>query len=228
MPNWCSNTLVVDGAKDEILRFRQAAQGRCNDKPIPLCFGSLYPMPSELKIESGSTGSIGEKVLRGEPLGEAWLKDVGSDDPKAVLAYFERERPEYLELGRQYIANREKYGAPTWYEWNIAHWGTKWDLDDGTDLEVTDSDETASLRYAFSTAWSPPLPWLTKVADDWPSLRFSLEWIEPGVDCAGRTDFVNGEPEYEKEFQTLEPFYYDVGDDDRELDYAAVSEALTP
>lgn len=228
MPNWCSNIMIVDGAKDEILRFQQAAQGQYDDKPIPLCFGSLYPMPPELKIESGSNGSIGEKVLRGERLGEAWLKDIGSDDPKAVLAHFEREHPECLEMGRKYLANREKYGFPTWYEWSVAHWGTKWDLCDDTDAEFTDRDTAASLRYAFDTAWSPPLPWLTKVAADWPSLRFSLEWVEPGVDCAGRTDFVDGEPAYVKEFQTLASFYYEVGDDGRGLDYAAISEALAP
>jgi len=228
MPNWCSNIMMVHGPREAVLRFQQAATGELNGKQLPLSFDALFPTPPELKISSGSDGIIGEKVLRGEPLGPGWVEKIGSSEPAAALAYFEREHPGDLALGRQYIANREKHGAPSWYEWRIAHWGTKWDLDDGTDYELTEEGETAHLRYAFSTAWSPPLPWLAEVATDWPELGFSLEWIEPGVDCAGRSDFADGEMIYEKDFQTLESFYYDVGDDDRELDYAAVSEALAP
>lgn len=46
----------------------------------------------------------------------------------------------------------EKYGFKSWYDWNIANWGTKWDLCDA-DVQRTD-DNTIVINC--QTAWSPP------------------------------------------------------------------------
>lgn len=50
-----------------------------------------------------------------------------------------------------------KYGYANWYDWVIANWGVKWDiepiipsLDDSKQNEVSGS-------FAFDTAWSPPI-----------------------------------------------------------------------
>jgi hypothetical protein len=40
-----------------------------------------------------------------------------------------------------------------WYNWNISHWDTKWDARD----PYMEDAGNGVLRYAFSTAWSPPL-----------------------------------------------------------------------
>ena len=45
-----------------------------------------------------------------------------------------------------------KYGYKSWYDWNIANWGTKWDL---CDVEVTRVDEN-TVTISCQTAWSPP------------------------------------------------------------------------
>jgi hypothetical protein len=37
----------------------------------------------------------------------------------------------------------------------------------------------------FASAWSPPVAWLTKVARDFPGLRFGLTYADPGVGFAG-------------------------------------------
>lgn len=55
-----------------------------------------------------------------------------------------------LELTQQ--LNIEFFGHPTWYEWSIENWGTKWDVCDiGGDTEID------NFNIYFNTAWSPPL-----------------------------------------------------------------------
>lgn len=49
--------------------------------------------------------------------------------------------------------NVEKFGFPTWYEFNTTRWGTKWDA-----YEIdTLADEGNTLTLSFETAWSPPV-----------------------------------------------------------------------
>ena len=45
-----------------------------------------------------------------------------------------------------------KYGFKSWYDWNIANWGTKWDLCE-PEIERVD-DNTIVINC--QTAWSPP------------------------------------------------------------------------
>lgn len=46
-----------------------------------------------------------------------------------------------------------KYGFPSWYEWNIAHWGTKWDLCEPNITRINDN----TVMISCSTAWNPPI-----------------------------------------------------------------------
>ena len=75
-------------------------------------------------------------------------------------------------------ANIEKYGYATWYEFNIANWGTKWDV---TEFEVLIEDGMA--RINFDTAWSPPLPVYDALLD----LGFYVKacYYEEGMAFAG-------------------------------------------
>lgn len=62
------------------------------------------------------------------------------------------ERGEALEKARQDMI--AKYGYPNEYEWNIANYGTKWDV---MDVYYSDLDEdTMELTLEFDTAWTPP------------------------------------------------------------------------
>ncbi len=46
-----------------------------------------------------------------------------------------------------------KYGYKSWYDWNIAHWGTKWDL---CEPQLTRVDDN-TVEISCQTAWSPPI-----------------------------------------------------------------------
>jgi hypothetical protein len=72
--------------------------------------------------------------------------------------------------------------GPTWYEWSLAHWGTKWDTSaEGVEVE-TDGE---SLVYRFSTAWSPPQPVIAVLREHFPDAAIIAFFDEPGMEEAG-------------------------------------------
>jgi hypothetical protein len=81
------------------------------------------------------------------------------------------------ELGTE---EAQSYGKNNWYHWRIEHWGTKRDVQATLGNELPDF-----LVYRFQSAWSPPVAWLKKVARDFPRLRFTLIYDEPGMGFAG-------------------------------------------
>lgn len=91
------------------------------------------------------------------------------------------------ELTRRYAILGQEIGALDGYHWNIAHWGTKWDVySEHMGIEELGWQEGCeSICFGFDTAWSPPVPWLEKVADMFPTLTFLLHYEEPGCYFAG-------------------------------------------
>jgi hypothetical protein len=68
-------------------------------------------------------------------------------------------------------------------DWNIDHWGTKWNAHD---TEIDDSNpswssEEYAVTYHFETAWSPPEPVIKKAAELFPELIFDLRYFECGM-----------------------------------------------
>ena len=159
MPNWCENTLTVEGAEDAVQRFKQLAKPKEGMTDTDLSLDSLYPVPDEIK-NTVSGGNVIDGVYV-----KVWREVNGK--PVAIPKD---------ELN----AMQKKYGATNWYTWCTEHWGTKWDV------QATLTNETPDfLAYGFETAWSPPVAWLTKVARDFPRLRFTLHYYEPGMGFAG-------------------------------------------
>lgn len=72
-----------------------------------------------------------------------------------------------------------KYGYSSWYDWQVANWGTKWDL---CDVTATLAHEDTVLLH-FDTAWSPPVEAYAKLEE----LGFSVlaYYYEPGMCFAG-------------------------------------------
>jgi len=110
--------------------------------------------------------------------------------------------PEELDIGdvsmvpdgRQ-IANQEKYGYKSWYDWRIAKWGTKWpesSLDVGQELTHYPSGESV-IAFNFETAWAPPIEAFDKISIDFPNLIFCLYHEEPGMGFCGRNVWAKGE-----------------------------------
>ena len=82
-------------------------------------------------------------------------------------------------------ANREKYGYGSWYDFNIANWGTKWDVS-SDNAEIVDAN---TVTAGFDSAWSPPITAYERLME----LGFEIEafYYEPGMQYVGK--WVDGE-----------------------------------
>jgi hypothetical protein len=88
------------------------------------------------------------------------------------------------------------FSGNNWYDWNVTNWGTKWDVavhdnKEYSDTELMEETET-SLAYRFNTAWSPPMPAIAKLSEQYPTLVFTLSYEEE-TGWGGEYNFVNGE-----------------------------------
>ena len=122
-----------------------------------------------------------------------------------------------MGTNEQEKANREKYGYSSWYDWNIAHWGTKWDIS----LDSVENPDANTVTASFESAWSPPIAAYERLMD----LGFEIEafYYEPGMQYVGK--WADGIDEY-----------YELGGEDsttvresigEELDdYFAISENM--
>lgn len=80
-----------------------------------------------------------------------------------------------------------------WYEWNIANWGTKWDL---SDVDIDDQGDCVFVNC--QTAWGPPLEGLLNISKKYPNLELSIFYEESGMDFCGKSTFKNGEADGEE------------------------------
>lgn len=73
--------------------------------------------------------------------------------------------------------------------WNIEHWGTKWDC---YDLEEYGDWEEGEMGFTFSTAWSPPIPVIDKLATRYKKLNFVYTFYETGNNFCGWYNYTEG------------------------------------
>ena len=88
-----------------------------------------------------------------------------------------------------------------WYKWNCDFWGCKWNA---SDADVNRRDGLVFIQ--FDTAWSPPMPWIAKLAKL--GKPFILHWTEE--QGFGEYKGYNGATELEGGFDI--PEYTDDGE----------------
>lgn len=69
-----------------------------------------------------------------------------------ITAGFLGNGDEQRELERKSAENVEKYGYANWYDYQVAKWGTKWDVDPYEPATLNGN----SITFGFDSAWSPP------------------------------------------------------------------------
>jgi hypothetical protein len=90
---------------------------------------------------------------------------------------------EQAELERKSKSNKEKYGYANWYDFNVANWGTKWEI--GGSGEVAEIDEDGlSFSAPFESAWSPPTQICEALAEQ--GFDVTLYYYEPGMSFVGK------------------------------------------
>ena len=85
-------------------------------------------------------------------------------------------------------------GFDNWYDWCVANWGCKWDVDtEGLEYE-DNGDGTSSIAGWFDSAWSPPIEAYNTFCDDMANCHLEAFYEEGGMDFAGHYD--NGADDY--------------------------------
>ena len=71
-----------------------------------------------------------------------------------------------------------------WYDWRLANWGCKWDLNEG-DVKMELSEDKTTLKMWFETPWGPPdkIKEYLSAAND--GFEIDWHWDEPGMGGSG-------------------------------------------
>lgn len=77
------------------------------------------------------------------------------------------------------------------YEWCCENWNTKWNA-----LNAIRRDAYNKVCISFSTAWSPPIPVITKLHQLFPQCSLHLEYFEKGTTLCGGVSFFSEEDWY--------------------------------
>ena len=112
--------------------------------------------------------------------------------------------PELLEeapIGDDYESKRDaivarnvqEFGYPSWYEWSIDNWGTKWDIAEVDDDTMDKSEDGKTVTFSFDTAWAPPTEWYDNIS----GFDINAYYYEPGVSFCGRWTSEDGDDQYE-------------------------------
>ena len=95
------------------------------------------------------------------------------------------------ELEAKSKANLEKHGFANWYDFNVAKWGTKWEIGGNGDEAERDEDGLG-FSAPFESAWSPPIAVCEALVEQ--GFEVVLYYYEPGMGYCGK--FEDGYDEY--------------------------------
>ncbi len=112
------------------------------------------------------------------------------------------------ELEAKSKANREKYGYANWYDFNVAEWGTKWDV---SCEEVEIDEDGLGFSGMFESAWSPPMRVAEALVEQ--GFQVTLYYYEPGMAYVGK--FEDGCDDY-----------YEYGGENSQTVRAAIGDEL--
>ena len=103
------------------------------------------------------------------------------------------------------------------YKWRVDNWDTKWNTYENAGLAVLRSnvsDRLLGVQCEFESAWSPPLGAIRVGSAKFPSLTFTLEFIEPGVAFRGVAVYKNGKEVFQHIEDDLTGKEWDIVNED--------------
>ena len=179
MPNWVFNSLVVAGQSKMELQLMVEQL----NKPFTVHHDSYNP----------KTGQMEKKETHySNPVFAFW----NIVKPTDLEAYYGEDKHktdlnDFVNSFNTAVAKND-----SWYYWNLRNWGTKWDVaishgEEYPETELMEESET-SLAYRFNTAWSPPIPAIEKLSEQYPKLHFNLSYEEE-TGWGGEYDYLAGE-----------------------------------
>lgn len=187
MPDWCRNSLTIEGSKELIADVK-----RILNRPF---VASTY-------LWNATTGKMEfSETIYSNPVFAFHniynhIEDGVSDEEYLKPADFARA-----------TADIESFRGNNWYDWNMRNWGCKWDVgvadgeeeyaDSINETELIDESETF-LVYRFNTPiqdygpWGPPIEAINKLSTLYPTLNFSLSYKDEETGSGGQVTLLNG------------------------------------
>ncbi len=176
MPNWCYNSLSIDGSKEDISAIKTQL-----NQPYVKQHDQWNPETGQMEV-----------------------KDYTYSNPIFAFHNIHNHRQdgvsdeEYIKQPDHTlpIAEQMEFKTNDWYSWNVRNWGTKWDVGVGDDNEYPETElmeeSDTYLAYRFNTAWSPPLPAIEALSAQYPDVEFNLSYEEE-TGWGGEYLFIEGD-----------------------------------
>lgn len=203
MPNEVINRFKTTKGMGEFLDKFYDTEGKCLDfnRIIPMpdrikaaVSGGYQRDALDVYNKYKSVEDVSEKILKkvnpsifkDEDIGYLNMVPYMSDTSKLIILYsknkdsFTADESYQLlyDLGKIYQDNITQYGFPSWYDWSVDNWGTKWNSY-GAHVNVS----TGELM--FLTAWAPPLNIYHKLHEM--GYRFTVSYADEDFGRAGGT-----------------------------------------
>lgn len=186
MPNYVMHNVTIKGSVETISKVtNQIINTKDNNGDVvPFSFQTIIPRPVSLDIPSSSEVERGIDYLNGDEAVRMKIKEQYATYPDG-----ENRLKECIRLAKIALDNIKKYGHKNWYDWNLANWGTKWDVCNPS-VQTTDNE----ITLKFETAWSTPEPIFKKLAEQYPDLMIDIDYADEdlGYNC-GNYSYVDGE-----------------------------------
>ena len=186
MPNYVMHNVTIKGSVETISKVtNQIINTKDNNGDVvPFSFQTIIPRPVSLDIPSSSEVERGIDYLNGDEAVRMKIKEQYATYPDG-----ENRLKECIRLAKIALDNIKKYGHKNWYDWNLANWGTKWDVCNPS-VQTTDNE----ITLKFETAWSTPEPIFKKLAEQYPDLMIDIDYADEdlGYSC-GNYSYVDGE-----------------------------------
>lgn len=196
MPNWVKHSFTIAGPADVRQRFLEECFSKNEKGGLHLDFDRILPKPDGFDANLSSPAPLyveafDDPTRREEIAQFAWVVEAGPFESKRDLLVFLYRRMQWTPPATRqsdaeimalieaeaaaYKRNVELTGHLTWYEWNCAHWGTKWNACECSVILNEDH-----LELYFETAWSSPEPIFDRLRERYPELRWSGTIDEEG------------------------------------------------
>jgi hypothetical protein len=174
MPNWVYNSLTIEGNAEDISAIK-----------------TQLNQPFQRQHDQWNMETR-----------QMELQDVTYSNP--VFAFWNIIKPTNLEAYNKQsdhslpMEEQLMFKGDNWYDWNVTNWGTKWDVAVSDNEQypetelINEEDWSDRLTYSFNTAWSPPLPAIATLSEQYPNLEFTLSYEEE-TGWGGEIEFLNGQ-----------------------------------
>jgi len=194
MPNWCYNTLTIQGPKSEVDMIKDRLNSPFTLAQETYGMGDISTMgfPTKIKQVSYSNPVFSFHNIHS-------YKDDGITDEEYAC---QPKRGDYdMQNDPDWFAKSVAFAKTQkdWYSWNTSNWGTKWDVAVSDEdkypntelLEYKSEGDDNWVVYKYETAWSPAVTILTKLSNLVPNCLLTLEFEEE-TGWGGEYEIVRG------------------------------------